>query len=596
MLLDVSFLAQYLRFKFLYISPERIVFLFFHKQFLTLSKSDSLIESQPGTTMKNLEKASLMVGVLAIILFACSPDYNIEDPSEAPFHENGEGIVGTLGGVVMVGDIDSPIYGASCIMEAGTLGAPEKIKITEATNVEIPGDPSATVVKFEPDGLYFEKPIIIGLPYDPATADDAGILFYDPESNSVTEMPVVEVDPENGLVFVAIDHFSYFFALRQRAHLQQMMYYKALQDKKTGGIIRTVEIGEQIWMADNLNFAVTDFPGSHIYRDKKGNANIYGRLYAFGEGEWTVCPENFHVPNVDEWSILIEEVGEINSGYYLKSKKYWNGGNTYGFNALPGGYYENHGGFGKLGTLGYYWTSELEYHEPDFAHAVRFNNGNEAQFVTFNKYDYISIRCIQGEGGGGGGEHETILDTRDGRLYDIVKIGKDWWFAQNLNYSYSGEELYRPDDPQGAEYGLLYRWDYAAFLCPEGWHLPTDVEWGELEVSLGMNRSEINRSIHSETGDVAKKLKATGTYWPYGSATDLVGFKALPTGHANGNAQHPNDVVDMGRSTHFWTATESETYDEYYYYRGIYKSHDGVDRTPGHRSLQKSVRCVKDRN
>ncbi|MCK5820736.1 MAG: hypothetical protein KAH17_02575 [Bacteroidales bacterium] len=546
--------------------------------------------------MKNTGKAGLMVGVLATILFACSPDYNIEDPSEAPFHENGEGIVGTLGGVVMVGDQDSPIYGASCIMEAGAVDAPERIKITEATNVVIPGDPSATVVKFEPDGLYFEKPIIIGLPYDPATADDAGILFYDPESNSVTEMPVVETDLANGLVFVATDHFSYYFALRQRAQLQQMMYYKALQDKKTGGIVRTIEIGEQIWMADNLNFAVTEFPGSYIYKDKKVNANIYGRLYAFGEGEWTICPEGFHVPDRNEWSILIEEVGESYSAHYLKSKKYWNGVNTYGFNALPGGYYETNGGFSRLGSQGYYWTSELDYHEPEFAYAANFTN-DEVEFVSVNKFDYISIRCIQGERqGGGGGEHETVLDTRDGRLYDVVKIGADWWFAQNLNYSYSGEELYRSDDPQGAEYGLLYRWDYAAFLCPDGWHLPTDVEWGELEVSLGMNQSEVNRNVHSETGDVAKKLKATGTYWPYGSATDQVGFKALPTGHANAYANHSSDIVDMGISTHFWTATESETYDEYYYYRGIYKSHDGVDRTPGYRSLQKSVRCVKDRN
>lgn len=544
---------------------------------------------------------------LALLLAGCSSDYNLQDPDEAPFHDNGEGVVGTLGGTVMVGDPNSPIYGAAVILDEGALEAPESIRISEASNVSVPGDDNAQVVSFEPSGLFFEKPVYIALPYDPDMGSDQGIMHYDPETNSVTEMPVVEMDEETGLILVATNHFSHYFnfALARHAYQAKMMYFKALEDMKNQTVFRTVTIGEQTWMADNLNVKVKEFPGTYFYDNKPVNANMYGRLYTFGEGEHTVCPEGFHVPTIEEWRTLIEYVGEDNAGRYLKSKTIWNGADTYGFGVKPGGYYDvgsnGRGSFTQLRNLGMFWTSEWYAGDTrgEYAVAIKFTSGNQVEFIAHDRSDYLSIRCIEGDspGGGGGGAIETdeFVDTRDGQMYKTTKIGKDWWMAENLNYDL-GPELRRTDDSNGDIYGALYPWDYANALCPDGWHLPTDEEWFELEVYLGMDRSELTNWYARESGEVGKKLKSNEPgYWAAGSATDLFEFRARPAGHAQKLGENSFDLMDDGTAAHFWTATESDNQDGFFLMRGIYSTHDGVERMQSDREKYKSVRCVKDR-
>ena len=111
-----------------------------------------------------------------------------------------------------------------------------------------------------------------------------------------------------------------------------------LTDSRDGQNYRTVKIGNQVWMAENLNFK-TD--SSWCYDDNPENCKKYGRLY-----EWKTamkaCPAGWHLPSMDEFRILVETVGgEKIAGEKLKSKSGWNdGGNgsdAFGFSALPAG-------------------------------------------------------------------------------------------------------------------------------------------------------------------------------------------------------------------------------------------------------------------
>ncbi len=105
-----------------------------------------------------------------------------------------------------------------------------------------------------------------------------------------------------------------------------------------------------------------------------------------------------------------------------------------------------------------------------------------------------------------------FTDTRDGKSYRTVKIGNQCWMAENLNVGQavnftSGQSdngviekyVYNNDAQNGSVYGGLYTWNEAMNysivkgsqgICPEGWHVPTDQEWQEMEMALGMTQSE----------------------------------------------------------------------------------------------------------
>ncbi|MDR1830528.1 MAG: fibrobacter succinogenes major paralogous domain-containing protein [Candidatus Fibromonas sp.] len=164
-------------------------------------------------------------------------------------------------------------------------------------------------------------------------------------------------------------------------------------DPRDGKVYRIVKIGDQVWMAENLNF---DCPGSKCYDNDPKNAEQYGRLYDW-ETANKVCPPGWHLPDYDEWQTLVDFAGgnEV-AGKKLKAKKGWNkngnGTDKFGFSALPGGYSD--GSFDYVGDYGYWWSaSECDsdnayYRMMDYYFYFSYG-GN------FSKYDLCSVRCIQ---------------------------------------------------------------------------------------------------------------------------------------------------------------------------------------------------------
>lgn len=111
-----------------------------------------------------------------------------------------------------------------------------------------------------------------------------------------------------------------------------------MTDSRDGKTYKTVKIGSQIWMAENLNYRTRD---SYCYEDKISNCDKYGRLYTW-DAAITACPSGWHLPSHAEWETLVTAVGgESGAGTKLKSTSGWlkdgNGSDSFGFSALPAG-------------------------------------------------------------------------------------------------------------------------------------------------------------------------------------------------------------------------------------------------------------------
>jgi len=134
----------------------------------------------------------------------------------------------------------------------------------------------------------------------------------------------------------------------------------------------------------------------------------------------------------------------------------------------------------------------------------------------------------------------TFTDTRDGKVYKIVKIGSQTWFAENLNYALWGSKCYENKANNCAKYGRLYNWKKANKACPAGWRLPNDDDWTTLLDYVG----------GSDTA--GKKLKSTSGWENNGNGTDDYGFSALPGGIGDGSGVFFN----AGYVSLWWSATE----------------------------------------
>jgi len=168
----------------------------------------------------------------------------------------------------------------------------------------------------------------------------------------------------------------------------------SIKDLRDGKTYKTVKIGEQIWMAENLNFNASD---SKCYDNKPANCEKYGRLYDWNTAK-TVCPTGWHLPSDEEWNVLMTAVGgSKTAGKFLKATSGWdsngNGTDAYGFSALPGGWGSSDGSFSSVGNYGNWWSSAeySSYH----AYYQNMNYYHEtALYENYGKSYFQSVRCV----------------------------------------------------------------------------------------------------------------------------------------------------------------------------------------------------------
>lgn len=198
---------------------------------------------------------------------------------------------------------------------------------------------------------------------------------------------------------------------------------KSMKDIE-GNNYKTVNIGTQVWMAENLKSTklndgteiqmVTDnetwtkltTPAySWYFNDPKENKKTYGALYNwYAVNSGKLCPAGWHVPSEEEWnalSITIYQDGLTNAGGNLKEKgtEHWKIPNTgatneTGFTALPGGYRSFEGAFNYLGVSGYWWSS-TEYNETSIIFwSLRYKSDVLYKYLS-EKVCGFSVRCIK---------------------------------------------------------------------------------------------------------------------------------------------------------------------------------------------------------
>jgi uncharacterized protein (TIGR02145 family) len=245
-------------------------------------------------------------------------------------------------------------------------------------------------------------------PPNPPVVPSSSSLEHSPSSSSL----------EHSSSSVLSDLCASFIEGEGRLHEGELK--KEFCDKRDGKIYVKVKIGEQTWMAENLNYAAD---GSTCYNGDEDYCDTYGRLYTWNiamdiskdgcndvcqngkieSPHQGICPKGWHIPErVNGWNILQTSVGgNTQMGSKLKAKsELWlinAEGNVdeYGFSGLPAGTC-NKGNCKFLGTQAYWWTATIFTNSNAKAYYINFSNANGTPGgVSSNKDEFYSIRCLE---------------------------------------------------------------------------------------------------------------------------------------------------------------------------------------------------------
>jgi len=211
--------------------------------------------------------------------------------------------------------------------------------------------------------------------------------------------------------------------------------------------------------------------------------------------------------------------------------------------------------------------------------------------------------------------HGTFTDKRDGKVYNVIKIGDQTWFAENLAYETQGKEItdnaqwmdntaydgwcYFDNDEStyGSIYGIIYQFEAAKTAPPSDWHVPTDDEWTILTEYL-LTNGYLHRGIE---GAIAKSLASATEDWSP-IAYDLIGAVGFRyhlnnssgfTGLPGGSRLSQGTFHSIGNHGGWWSSTElpegGGAWRRYIAYNDIY-----VNRFAGNNLNGFYVRCLMD--
>ena len=214
--------------------------------------------------------------------------------------------------------------------------------------------------------------------------------------------------------------------------LNPAIEYGEFVDDRDNQKYKSVKIGDQVWMAQNLNYAYeqktrSGSASSFCYKNEPDSCGKYGRLYlwsaaldsaaqfskdAEGCGNEVVCefegivrgvcPNGWHLPDTAEFRKLLDFVGD-SSATKLKANEAWGVtfADKYGFSALPAGGYDYRDEdrsinphFDYAGDLTYFWSIVSRDHDDGYALAMDYSSKYAKLYWSY-KYNARSVRCIK---------------------------------------------------------------------------------------------------------------------------------------------------------------------------------------------------------
>ncbi len=201
------------------------------------------------------------------------------------------------------------------------------------------------------------------------------------------------------------------------AHNDKIYNYGTFTDARDGETYRTIQIGDQIWMAENLRFKAKD---SYAPDNEESNVKKFGRLYTWTSAldipsEFSeqspakdiemyrkmkdpnyqgIAPEGWHIPSNKEWEQLLSHLSEKSNGRELRSTCFWlePGYDSFGFFALPAGYRFDNGTFNHFGRRARFWSKD-EYGKSNAFRLGLTDNSIDIEGVY--RSDAISVRCVK---------------------------------------------------------------------------------------------------------------------------------------------------------------------------------------------------------
>ncbi len=168
---------------------------------------------------------------------------------------------------------------------------------------------------------------------------------------------------------------------------REVLQQETFTDSRDGATYGQVQIGSQVWMAENLNYLTAS--GSWCYEDAESNCDTYGRLYDWRTAT-NACPDGWRLPSDEEWSTLEASLGP-QPGTELKVD------GTTGFDAKMAGVRLYSGSYVGLGESTHFWTS-TSFGGDDADHSLERGLFRDQAFILRDGYGHVggvSVRCLR---------------------------------------------------------------------------------------------------------------------------------------------------------------------------------------------------------
>ena len=432
--------------------------------------------------------------------------------------------------------------------------------------------------------------------------------------------------------------------------------YGEMTDARNGKTYKTVKIGKQTWMAENLNLPMW---GAYCVDYSIHDCGVYGLLYdwltAVGRLDCDfekscalpsvvqgVCPDGWHLPSVEEWRILRDAVGgDSVAGTVLRSKNGWfldkefPGKDTYGFRAIPAGgrMLDLRDGYHFVNqySTAFFWTST---EESEFYGTGIWINRSFTE-MRGGKNEGRSVRCVENSEAFSPEttehfeipqyepaefETDSMTDSRDGQVYRTIVFARQTWMAENLNYRYmqktaefdSSSFCSNNSLDSCAKSGRYYFWsaamDSAGIFSDDGIGCGVGLVCSPAEKVRGVcpegwhlpDSTEWQDLIDAVGGvSVAGRVLKTQYAWKDVNnededvnGTDDYGFSAYPA-----NWISPNDITKLftstGSTAFFWSSSDREP--NYACSFELRKAFESAFIPFLNKYYAANVRCVKDR-